>query len=161
MLVVLSLSPQFLIFYFCLEFKMFAAKFNNCKQNSDQCIPNDVLSLLACFFLSLLLNNFFHGYFLLFSASLVFQTEFTPVITTPLAIKTIFAVMLAAFLVWFRPVNQAFNSSDSSISHRTCSQAILEVFSSYRSHFSLRNERWFQSAFAKLNLCCQNCFALR
>jgi hypothetical protein len=113
-----------------LEFKTFAAGFNNCKQNSDQCILVDVLSLLLCFFPGFLPDNFFPGDFLLFSASLFFQTVFTPDVTAPLAKKTIFAVMLTASLVRLRLVNKAFNSSDSSISHRTYFQAILEIFSS-------------------------------
>ncbi|MHC4244863.1 MAG: hypothetical protein ACYSU4_20830, partial [Planctomycetota bacterium] len=60
--------------------------------------------------------------FLLFPASLTFQTQLTPVLTAPLATKTVFTFMLAVVLV--RLVHQANETFDSTISHNSQSQVI-------------------------------------
>jgi hypothetical protein len=62
--------------------------------------------------------------FLLFPASLAFQTQLTPVITAPLATKTVLTFMLAALPVRLRLVHQANETFDSTISHNSQSQVI-------------------------------------
>lgn len=65
--------------------------------------------------------------FLLFSAAFTFQTQLTPVITAPLATKTVLTFMLAALLVRLRFVHQTYETFDSTISHNSQSQEIYCV----------------------------------
>jgi hypothetical protein len=55
--------------------------------------------------------------FLLFPAVLIFQTQLTPVITAPLATKTVLTFMLAALLVRLRLIHQTYETFDSTICH--------------------------------------------
>ncbi|MCP4608365.1 MAG: hypothetical protein GY845_06590 [Planctomycetes bacterium] len=57
--------------------------------------------------------------FLLFPAPLIFQTQLTPVITAPLAAKTVLAFMLAALLVRLRLIHQTYETFNSTISHNS------------------------------------------
>jgi len=79
----------------------------------------------GCFFQ--IVNKFYadnQQLFLLFPASITFQTQLTPVITAPLATKTFFTFMLAVLPVEFGLVHQANETFDPTISHNSQSHVI-------------------------------------